>query len=175
MSLQREIQQRRPFAAATQEATVALLRTADLVRKSVAAVTERYGLTPQQFNVLRILRGAGADGLPTLDIAARMIEEAPGITRLLDRLEAKNFVSRIRCERDRRQVFCRITDAGRSVLAALDEPLRESEDASLATLSERQLAQLIALLEKARTGLHATVHATRAEDHTENHTEALIP
>ncbi len=167
MSMQREIKQTRPFAAPSQEATIALMRTADLVRRSIASVIEPYGITPQQYNVLRILRGAGADGLPTLEIAERMIEQTPGITRLIDRLEAKKLVRRVRCEKDRRQVFCHITDEGLSVLAELDRPIRDAEDASLTTLSERQLTQLLSLLERARNGLQATLIARRAEDNQE--------
>ncbi|HEX2834054.1 MAG TPA: MarR family transcriptional regulator [Thermoanaerobaculia bacterium] len=161
MSIQREIKQGRPFAAATQEATVAVLRTADLMRRSLAEVLDPFDITLQQYNVLRILRGAGADGLPTLEIAERMIEQTPGITRLIDRLELKRLVTRVRCETDRRQVFCHITEEGLQLLSKLERPIRDAEDQSLSTLSESELAQLIALLEKARNGLHAALIARR--------------
>ncbi|HVG24768.1 MAG TPA: MarR family transcriptional regulator [Thermoanaerobaculia bacterium] len=161
--LQRELKQNRPFAAPTQEAAVALLRTADLVRRSMMAVVEPHGLTPQQYNVLRILRGAGPDGLPTLEIAERMVEQTPGITRLIDRLELKQLVARERSVTDRRQVFCRITPNGLSLLARLDAPLAEAEAEALGVLSERQLAQLLALLDRARNGLHAALESRRAE------------
>jgi DNA-binding MarR family transcriptional regulator len=164
MSIQRELKQTRPFAAATQEVTVALMRTADLVRRSLAEVMDPHDITLQQYNVLRILRGAGEDGLPTLEIAERMIEQTPGITRLIDRLEKKRLVIRVRCDKDRRQVFCHITEDGMALLAKLDHPVRESEDASLSTLEESELAQLIDLLEKARNGLHAALMARRGED-----------
>jgi DNA-binding MarR family transcriptional regulator len=118
--LQRELKQQRPFAAPTQEAAVALMRTADLMRRALSAVVEPLDVTIQQYNVLRILRGAGERGLPTLEIAERMIEQAPGITRLIDRLEAKQLVARERCDTDRRQVFCRITGEGLELLAQLD-------------------------------------------------------
>src|SRR5918998_6288391 len=121
--LPRELKQTKPFPAKSQEAAVALMRTADLIRRSVSGVIEPHGITTQQYNVLRILRGAGEAGLPTLDIAERMIEQTPGITRLIDRLEAKRLVSRERCLTDRRQVFCRITAEGLTLLAALDRPL----------------------------------------------------
>jgi len=163
MNIRDEIRQTRPFAAPTQEAAVALLRTADLVRRAVASVLEPHGITGQQYNVLRILRGAGAEGLPTLDVAERMIEQTPGITRLIDRLESKNLVIRKRCATDRRQVFCRITDRGSALLARLEEPLRHAEDSALATLSTKQLEQLVTLLDKARTGLHAVLDARRPE------------
>jgi MarR family transcriptional regulator, organic hydroperoxide resistance regulator len=161
--LQRELKQNRPFASPTQEAAVSLLRTADLVRRSVAAVVEPHGLTPQQYNVLRILRGAGADGLPTLEIAERMVEQTPGITRLIDRLELKQLVSRERSATDRRQVFCRITAQGLSLLTALDAPVVEAEREALGVLSDGELTQLLSLLDRARNGLHAALEARRAE------------
>jgi len=163
MTIREDLKQNKPFHAPTQEAAVALLHTADLVRRSVAAIVEPHGITPQQYNVLRILRGAGASGLPTLDIVERMVEEAPGITRLIDRLESKKLVSRKRCRTDRRQVFCCITERGLALLKGLDAPLREAENAALATLSSKQLGQLLALLDKARTGLNAALVARRSE------------
>ncbi len=163
MSVQREIKQTKPFANPTAEATVSLLLTADLVRRAVTAVVEPTGITLQQYNVLRILRGAGKQGLPTLDIAERMVEQTPGITRLIDRLEAKKLVLRERCKTDRRQVFCRITAAGLSLLARVDQPLRDAEDTALAALTPRQLSQLMNLLDLARNGLHAAIRSTRAE------------
>ena len=166
--VQDELKQSRPFANERQEAAVALMRTADLVRRSVAAVVEPHGITPQQYNVLRILRGAGRDGLPTLEIAARMIEQTPGITRLIDRLETKQLVSRERCPVDRRQVFCRITKYGRALLTRLERPIRDAENVALDQLSARQLVQLVALLDIARNGLHAALHARREESSEEN-------
>ncbi len=93
-ALAREIQQKRPFQSARQEAALGLLKTVDVLRLHISRVLEPFGVTDQQYNVLRILRGAGQDGLPTLEIAERMIERAPGITRLIDRLETKGLVSR---------------------------------------------------------------------------------
>jgi len=142
---------------------VALMRTADLVKRAVGLVIEARGITPQQFNVLRILRGAGADGLPTLEIAERMVEQTPGITRLLDRLEAKQLVDRERCPRDRRQVTCRITSEGLALLKTLDVPVAEAEKAALSALSPHQLKQLIALLDRTRNGLHDALAARRVE------------
>jgi DNA-binding MarR family transcriptional regulator len=141
---------------------VALLRTADLVRRAIAAVIEAKGITPQQFNVLRILRGAGPDGLPTLEIAERMVEQTPGITRLLDRLEAKKLVGRERCPTDRRQVTCRITAEGLALLKTLDVPVADAEKAALSALSPHQLKQLITLLDRTRNRLHAALAARRA-------------
>lgn len=150
MGLREEIRQERPFDSAAQEATLALLRTTDLVRRRLAAVIEPHGVTLQQYNVLRILRGAGADGLQTLEIAHRMVEQAPGITRLLDRLEAKRLVRRERPEGDRRCVICRISDTGRKLLARLDEPVRSHDAHATGCLTEKQLEQLVDLLERVR-------------------------
>ena len=122
-ALQRELRQRRPFNSPAHEGVVALLRTADLLRRHGSALLEGQGITLQQYNVLRILRGAGDAGLPTLEVAGRMIEQTPGVTRLLDRLEAKGLVRRQRCPKDRRQHLCWITAEGLALLAGLDEPV----------------------------------------------------
>ena len=156
--IQRELKQTRPFPTRTQEAVVALMRTAELVRRHSGGILDPHGLTVQQYNVLRILRGAGESGLPTLEIAERMIEHTPGITRLIDRLEEKKLVARERCLTDRRQVFCRITRGGLSLLTELDEPLRIAEDKALSTLGKRELIQLLELLDRARQGLHASLN-----------------
>jgi MarR family transcriptional regulator, organic hydroperoxide resistance regulator len=164
MSLLHELKQNRPFKTSTAEAAVSLMRTADLVRRSVSAVVEPHGITVQQYNVLRILRGAGSEGLPTLEIAERMIEQTPGITRLIDRLETKELVLRERCPTDRRQVFCRITRQGLALLEALERPLREAEEEALAALTPTQLRQLVTLLDLTRNGLHAALEARRADN-----------
>jgi DNA-binding MarR family transcriptional regulator len=149
-ALQREIRQRKPFRSPAQEAVVGLLRTTDRVRRTLAGVVEPRGITLQQYNVLRILRGARPTGLPTLEIAARMVEHAPGITRLLDRLEAKGLVRRQRRAADRRQVMCRITPAGLRLLAGLDAGLQRADASTLGILSRRELRRLIALLDRIR-------------------------
>lgn len=109
-------------------------------------VFEQHDITNQQYNVLRILRGAGPGGLPTLDIAERMIEQTPGITRLLDKLESKKLVRRERPSDDRRQVLCYITQAGLSLLRKLDAPLTEQARQALRALAPPELDALIRLL-----------------------------
>ena len=148
--LREEIQQQRPFHSKGQEGFLSLLRTADLLKRELSSLVEPQGLTLQQFNVIRFLRGAGAQGLPTLDIAERMIEQAPGITRLLDRLEKKAFVKRERCPGDRRQVLVAITPRGLRLLADLDEPVAQADDALLARLGSRRIVTLIRLLDAVR-------------------------
>ena len=163
--IQLEIKQSRPFKSRSQEAAIALMRTADLVRRSVGGIVEPFDLTPQQYNVLRILRGAGEKGLPTLEIAERMIEETPGITRLIDRLETKHLVSRERCKTDRRRVWCRITGDGLGLLDQLDKPIRDADGWALASLTASEIVQLIGLLDKARNGLSAAVTSRRSMNH----------
>jgi MarR family transcriptional regulator, organic hydroperoxide resistance regulator len=148
--LQKELRQTRPFPSLAAEATVALMKTADVVRRSFTEEIEHEGITFQQYNVLRILRGAGEAGIPTLEIVERMIEKTPGITRLLDRLEAKRLVRRERCPTDRRQVLCWITSAGLETLARLEEPMNRREKAAMGRLGKRDLEMLLALLETVR-------------------------
>jgi len=155
-TLQREIRQRRPFSSPAHESVVALLRTADLVRRHATALLDGHGITLQQFNVLRILRGAGDAGLPTLEVAERMIEQTPGVTRLLDRLEAKGLVRRQRCPKDRRQHLCWITDEGLEVLAGLDEPVQKANQESLKGLGARDQRELVRLLDLVRAAHHET-------------------
>lgn len=152
-AIQREIRQRRPFQSRSQEGVVALLRTVDLVRRSLARVVEAHGITLQQYNVLRILRGAGAEGLPTLEIAERMVEHAPGVTRLLDRLEVKDLVRRKRCPEDRRQVLCFATPAALRLLHDLAAPMERADRAALGMLPAAELDALIGLLDRVRGGL----------------------
>ncbi len=147
-----EIRQTKPFRSTAHEAVLGLLRTADLVRRNFAEVVEPAGITPQQYNVLRILRGAGDTGLPTLEIAARMIENTPGITRLVDRLEAAGLVERERSKDDRRAVFCRATKKGLTLLAGLDDAVDAADDAALAMLSETSKRSLIRMLDAVRAG-----------------------
>ncbi len=146
-SVRKEIKQGRPFPSAADEAVVGLLRRADQVRARLMAVVEPAGITLQQYNVLRILRGADPDGLPTLEIASRMIEHNPGITRLVDRLEAKRLVARRHCPRDGRRVLCRATDRALGLLATLDGPLARETVLALGALDRRRQTDLIRLLD----------------------------
>ena len=149
-AIQRELKQRRPFRSAHQEATLALLRTADVVRRRIAGVIEPWGITVQQYNVLRIILGAGKDGIPTLDIADRMIERAPGITRLLDRLEAKKLVRRQRCPTDRRQVMCWITEPGLRLLGKMEESVDQADHMAIGDVAAGELDRFIGLLDAVR-------------------------
>ena len=129
-----------------------LFRTADLIRRRIMRLIDAYGVTQQQYNVLRILRGAGENGLPTLVIGDRMIEQAPGVTRLIDHLEKARLVTRKPCSEDRRRVLCRITPAGLEILEKLDEPLKQAVVRNLDMLSEAETLLLIELLDRIRGG-----------------------
>jgi DNA-binding MarR family transcriptional regulator len=145
-----ELKQKRPVATKAQAATVALLRTADVVRRRLARVVEPEGITLQQYNVLRILRGAGGEPMAALDVTERLIEEAPGVSRLLDRLVAKGLIHRDRSAEDRRRLECSITRKGLELLARLDEPVLRADTDAMAGLTALNLATLDDLLARIR-------------------------
>jgi DNA-binding MarR family transcriptional regulator len=147
--LQAELHQKKAFHSVQQEGAIGIVRTADVLRRRFSQLIEPHGISGQQFNVLRILRGAG-EPLPTLEIAERMIEQTPGITRLIDRLEKKGLVGRERCASDRRQVLCTITRKGRALLERLDDPIREADDGALGPIPAADLKTLIRILDAIR-------------------------
>ena len=149
-TIREEIHQTRPFASLAEEGVVTLVATADRVRNGLSEVVEERGITLQQYNVLRILRGAGDSGLPTLEIASRMIEKSPGITRLIDRLEARRLVRRVRCPRDRRQVLCHATPEAGRLLSSLDGPMAAAAERAMAPLDGKGTQTLIGLLDAIR-------------------------
>ena len=153
MSLAKDIKKAKPFDALEQEAMLNLARTWDVLAGEMATeVFKPAGLSATQYNVLRILRGAGAgEHLACGEIADRMIARDPDMTRLLDRLEKRKLVSRCRKPDDRRVVAVRITDAGLKLLADLDPNVLAAHRKQLGHMGEQDLKQLIALLEKART------------------------
>lgn len=139
-------------AASGGDVLVALLRAADRVRRRAARALEPHGLTLQQYNVLRILESAHEDGVPTLEVAARMIEETPGVTRLLDRLEAKAYIRRQRCPQDRRQHLCWLSGEGARVLEKLAPVVAAEHRRALDRLDADARRQLMALLDAIGTG-----------------------
>jgi DNA-binding MarR family transcriptional regulator len=148
--LRDEIKQQRPFQSLEQEALLNVLRTADALTQRIAAVLKPFKLSHSQYNVLRILRGAGPDGLACQEVAERMISRDPDITRLLDRLEARGLVTRTRDQKDRRIVTVRLAPEGHRLLEALDTPIAEVDRQPLRHLGEQRLRMLIQLLEAAR-------------------------
>jgi DNA-binding MarR family transcriptional regulator len=149
-ALQEEINKRHPFECPEEEAALNLVRTVDHLGQEFSRLFHEHGVSGPQYNVLRILRGVGGDGLPCVDIAGQMITRMPDITRLVDRLEAAGLVERRRTEEDRRVVLVRITPAGLDVLSRLDRPVLDLHRRQLGHLSRAELAELNRLLVKAR-------------------------
>jgi DNA-binding MarR family transcriptional regulator len=150
--LQAEIKQTKPFRSLEDEAYLNLLRTADaLLRKEVELLKE-FGLSPTQYNALRILRGAGDEGVTCGELSDRMLTKDPDVTRLIDRLEGRGLIQRARSDQDRRVVRTRITAAGLDVLARLDEPSDRWTRGQLGHLTKTELRDFIRLLERARAG-----------------------
>lgn len=149
-----EIKQTRPFRSKSQETAVALLRTAHLLRRRVEAVVSTEGITSQQFNVLRILRGARGP-LPTMEISDRMIETNCGITRLITTLEEKGLVKREQWAGDRRQFLCQITPTGLRLLERLDRLTDELDDNITGDLTTDEVDKLLEALSEIREQLSA--------------------
>ncbi len=147
---QKEIKPRKPFRRVEDEAFVTIQRTADALMQGVAAALKPKGLSPTQYNVLRILRGAEPDGLACREIADRMITRDPDITRLLDRLEDRGLVTRSRDRADRRVITTRITERGLHLLKELGGPIAALHADQLGHLGDGKLRALIDLLETAR-------------------------
>jgi MarR family transcriptional regulator, organic hydroperoxide resistance regulator len=148
--LRDEIKQQKPFESLEQEALLNVLHTADILMQRIAEVLKPFKLSHSQYNALRILRGAGPEGLACQEVAQRMLTRDPDITRLLDRLEARGLVTRARDQKDRRVVTVRITPEGLRLLEALDQPIAEVDRQPLQHLGEQRLRALIQLLELAR-------------------------
>jgi DNA-binding MarR family transcriptional regulator len=148
--LQAEIRKKHPFDCPEQEATLNLTRTLDYLQQDFARLFSEHGVSGPQYNVLRILRGHGGDGLPCQEIAAQMITRMPDITRLVDRLEQAGLVRRARTEQDRRVVLVKITRPGLDLLARLDKPLLDLHRRQLRHLTREELAELNRLLVKVR-------------------------
>jgi DNA-binding MarR family transcriptional regulator len=125
---------------------VALLKTSDSVASEADQLIKANGLTSAQYNVLRILRGAGPEGLPCNTIAERMISRDPDMTRLLDRMEKRALISRERQKEDRRVVKARITDEGLKLLKKMDVPIRELHKTQFAHMTSARLKTLMDLL-----------------------------
>jgi len=150
--LRDEIKQTRPFNSLEQEAMLSIERTAAVLGHSLAEALKGYGVTPTQYNALRILRGAGEEGLCRNEVRDRLVARVPDVTRLLDRLEEMGLIARERDTSDRRLVTTRITREGLKLLARLDGPVAEAHERQLGHMDERSLRTLIDLLAKARGG-----------------------
>lgn len=151
--LQIEIQQTKPFAQVEEEAHLNIRRTADLLGQLFSDLLDEYQLTGTQYNVLRILRGAGQPGLNCKDIGARMLRRDPDITRLLDRLGKRSLVTRVRSKQDGRALIVRISSKGLSLLSKLDVRVQAFHKGTLHGVGCERLNILIDILEQIRTNL----------------------
>lgn len=145
-----EISQTKPFTAVEEEIFLNLARTTEFLSQGLAELFRQYNLSLTQYNVLRILRGAGPEGLSCTDAARRMITHDPDITRLFDRLEARELIARTRSKTDRRVVVAVITASGLELLGQIDQPLLDLHGEQFGSLSLDEKARLIDFLERLR-------------------------
>ena len=151
-ALKDELKKRGPFDSVQQEATLAVMRTSDLLENRVARLLREFGLTPTQYNVLRILRGEGKP-LPCLEVANRMIQVAPAITRVVDQLLVLELITKTQSANDRRVFEIKITSSAGRLLKKLDAPILDLHASLLANVSSADLKTLIRILETARAGI----------------------
>ncbi len=151
-ALQNELKKRNPFDSAEQEATLAVMRTSDLLENRIARLLREHNLTLTQYNVLRILRGEGKP-LPCLEVANRMIQVAPAITRVVDQLLKAKLITKTQSAEDRRVFEIEITAAAKRLLKQLDAPVLNLHASLLSNVSETDLKTLVRILEKARAGI----------------------
>ncbi len=149
--LREDIKQKKPFSSLEEEASLNIFRTNVVLEGSMELLLKPHGITPTQYNVLRILRGAGAAGLCRNEVRDRLLTRMPDVTRLLDRMEEAGLVTRARDGDDRRLVATRLTGEGRRLVNALDDDVVQEHQRRLGHLSMPQLRKLIDLLEHARS------------------------
>jgi DNA-binding MarR family transcriptional regulator len=151
-TLQEDLRQTRPFSSLQQEAYLSVVRTTSALTDRVEELLKPYGISATQYNVLRILRGAGEGGLCRNELRDRMLTRMPDMTRLLDRMEDAGLVKRSREQEDRRMVLTQITPRGKELLSGLDRPMSDLHREQLARLTDAQLRSLIDLLTTIREG-----------------------
>jgi len=148
--LQSQLKQSKPFRSLREEVFLNVVRTATELQAYFAELLRAHDLSSPQYNVLRILRGAGDEGLHSGEIGERMVSRDPDVTRLLDRMERRGLIARLRGTTDRRVVSAHLTGEGRRLVDALDAPVAEMHARRLGHLSEQELRTLSDLLERAR-------------------------
>lgn len=149
-TLQEDLKQSRPFELLEEEVYLSVIRTAAALERQFAQVLKPFGLTHTQYNVLRILRGAGGEGMCRNEVGARLLREVPDVTRLLDRMKQMRLIRRQRSDADRREVRTHITQKGLDVLAELDLHVRKAHRDHLAHVSPQRLRALAELLTDVR-------------------------
>jgi DNA-binding MarR family transcriptional regulator len=144
--LKDELKQQKPFRSLHQEAELSLVRTTNMLENNFEQLLKPHGITGTQYNVLRILRGAGPEGLCRNEVSERLLNRMPDATRLLDRMEAAGLVTRERSTEDRRLVRTQLTEKGRKLVNSLDDRVEKEHERQLGHLSEKELRSLIDLL-----------------------------
>ena len=151
-SLRQQLKKKGPFDSIEQEAMLSILRTSDLLENRLARLLRQYDLTPSQYNAMRIMRGEG-EPMPCLEVAERMIQVAPAITRVVDQLVGRGLIDKQQSNQDRRVFLVELTAAGRRLLKKLDEPIKLLHQSLLGHVSKPDLKTLNGILEKARRGI----------------------
>lgn len=153
-SLKEELKKRGPFDSLEQEAMLAIMRTSDLLENRLARLLRQYGLTLSQYNALRILRGEGKP-MPCLEVAERMIQVVPAITRVVDQLVQTELISKTQCQQDRRVFLVELLPSGKRLLEKLDRPVLELHASLFQNISITDQRTLIRVLESVRAGIVA--------------------
>lgn len=151
-TLRDELKKRGPFASLEQEATLAIMRTSDLLENRLARLLREHGLTLSQYNVLRILRGEG-EPLPCLEVANRMIQVAPAITRVVDQLLASGMITKSQSEHDRRVHMVELTAPAKKLLKKLDQPVLDLHASLFSNVKQADMRALVKILESVREGI----------------------
>ena len=150
-TLRDELQQTKPFRSLHEEALLSIARTEAVTRERLERILAPHGLSMTQYNVLRILRGAGSGGLCRNEIGERLISRMPDVSRLLDRMEGAGLISRVRSTEDRRQVNTTLTGLGRALVDDLDPVVAEAHEEQFGHMTREQLRALIDLLSVVRS------------------------
>jgi DNA-binding MarR family transcriptional regulator len=148
--LQDELQQSKAFGSLRQEAILQMARSSAVLSHAWEQQLRCFGVTGTQYNVLRILRGAGQTGLSRHEVGCRMVTQVPDVSRLLDRMTAAGLVTRARGAEDRRKVNATVTPKGLALLEQLDAPSLRVPEEQLGHMPDEAVRHLIALLEEAR-------------------------
>lgn len=149
-TLRTELKMAKPFKSVEEEAILSIARTAAVLEHSGAEALRPFDLTITQYNVLRILRGAGSEGLCRNEVGERLVTKVPDVTRLLDRMEAAGLIVRQRGSEDRRVVATQITEKGLKLLEKIDRELPAIHARQLGHVSQKRLRELISILEEVR-------------------------
>ena len=150
-TLQEELKQTKPFKCSEEELYLSIIRTAARLEHALGQALKRYHITPTQYNVLRMLRGAGPAGLCRNEVGARLVANVPDVTRLLDRMEETGLIVRERSATDRRFVTARISARGLELVNKLDAPITAIHHQHLGHVEKRAQRELIDLLTVVRT------------------------